>query len=343
LAATAALFIGAAEPQRLASFDGNTGWLNTAPLTPEQLQGRVVLVDFWEYTCINCLRTLPYLREWYRRYRNDGFVIVGVHTPEFRFSGERANVAAAAQRLEVGWPIVLDGNAAIWKRYANYEWPHEYLYDQSGRLVESFAGEGGYQDTEARIQAVLKSADPHVQLPPVMALLPQDNYDKPGAVCYPKTPELLVGHRPIANAATASVSQESDYAYTGSDPQDGAIYLQGYWHLTPGAAVSGENDGFLLLRYHAIQVVAVLRPVNGGSIRVEVTQDGKPVPKSDAGDDIRYDERGNSYLEVIAPRAYEVIVNAAYGQHTLKFMPKDEGLGIYDIAFESCEVPGGTH
>jgi hypothetical protein len=263
-----------------------------------------------------------------------------VHTPEFVFSGERANVAAAAQRLGVVWPIVLDGRAAIWNRYGNYDWPHEYLYDQSGKLVESFAGEGGYPQTEERIQALLKSADPHLILPPVMALLPQDSYDKPGAVCYPKTPEIIVGHS-IANAtAQNNPSQDTNYVADLSSPQDGAIYLQGYWHRTPASAVSGESDGYLALRYHAIELVAVLRPVNGGSIRVGVEQDGRPVAKTDAGSDLRYDAQGNSYVLVDAPRAYDLIVNARFGTHDLKLSPRASGLGIYDIAFESCEVPG---
>lgn len=345
LAACIGLLSGAgrassATPNLIQSFDGATGWINTAPLDPAQLQGKVVLVDFWEYTCINCLRTLPYLREWYRRYHNDGLVIVGVHTPEFHFSGERDNVSAAAKRLGVVWPIVLDGRYAIWKRYGNYDWPHEYLYDQDGRLVESFAGEGGYPQTEARIQALLKRTNPALTFPPIMALLPQDSYDKPGAVCYPKTAEIVVGHGGIANAASSNnPSQDSNYAYSSGNPQDGAIYLQGYWHLTPEAAVSGESNGFLVLRYHAIALVAVMKAENGASTRVEVTQDGHPVAKSDAGADVRYDEHGASYLEVNEPRAYDVVTNARFGEHTLQLFPKGDGLGIYDFAFESCEVP----
>ncbi len=332
---------GSANAALMPGFDGGSGWLNSDPLKPSQLQGKVVLVDFWEYTCINCLRTLPYLREWYRRYHDKGLVIVGVHTPEFDFSGLRANVAAAAKRLDVSWPIVLDDKFAIWKRYENSEWPHEYLYDQQGRLVESFEGEGGYQQTEARIQTLLKAADPHLTFPPVMALLPQDSYDEPGAVCYPMTHEILVGRRGIADSSPSNDSmREADYVDGVANPQDGALYLQGYWRMTPEAAISGESDGFLVLRYHAIQVDTVLKPENGGPVRVDVAQDGKPVAKSDAGKDLQYDDRGNSFVEVNAPRAYDVIMNAQFGQHNLQLSPKAPGLGIYDVAFESCEVPG---
>jgi hypothetical protein len=228
----------------------------------------------------------------------------------------------------------------VWKRYDSRDWPHEYLYDKNGRLIESFAGEGNYPQTEARIQTLLRSSNPGVTFPPVMALLPQDSYDKPGAVCYPKTPELLVGRLPVADAPPgANPSQDIDYAYSASNPEDGAIYLQGYWHLTSEAAVSGEGNGFLLLRYHAIQLVAVMKPENAGSIRVEVTQDGHAIGRDDAAADLRYDARGRSYVVVDAPREYDLIMNARYGTHDLKLLPKRDGLGIYDIAFESCEVP----
>jgi thiol-disulfide isomerase/thioredoxin len=330
----------AAAIDSLQSFDGATGWLNSAPLTPEELRGKVVLVDFWEYTCINCLRTLPYLREWYRRYRDHGFVIIGVHTPEFDFSGKRENVAANSQRLGVVWPIALDDRAAIWKRYENNVWPRELLYDQNGQLAESVSGEGGYQQTEARIQALLRRADPQVALPPIMALLPEDSYDKPGAVCYPMTPELLLAHQPIANGASVgNPMQDNDYSYGGSDPQDGAIYLQGYWHRTSEALVSGENEAGLVLHYHAIQVVAVMKPQDGRTIRVNVTQDGAAVSRADAGRDLRYDDHGDSYVDVSGGRAYDLIMNGRFGTHTLRLNPKGDGLGVYDFAFESCEVP----
>ncbi len=332
-------FLAAIATSTMLGFDGGAGWINSDPLTPPELRGKVVLVDFWEYTCVNCLRTLPYLREWYRRYHDDGFIIVGVHTPEFRFSGERANVEAAAKRLGVTWPIVLDDRGAIWNRYGNTDWPHEYLFDQEGRLVESYAGEGGYPETEARIQQLLKASNPQLRFPPVMALLPQDSYDKPGAVCYPKTPEILVG-RDVANGSGPSTGmQDTQYSFAGGDVQDGAVYLQGYWRVTRQAAISGESDGSLTLRYHAIQLVAVLRPERGGAIRMDVTQDGRPVAKSDAGADLRFDERGNAYVNVDAARAYELVTNAAFGAHTLRLAPRSDGLGIYDIAFESCEVP----
>ncbi len=326
------------------NFDGNSGWLNSPPLDLKALHGKVVLVDFWEYTCVNCLRTLPYLRTWYQRYRDDGFVIVGVHTPEFGFSGQSANVEAAAKHLDVTWPIVLDSKDAIWNRYHNDGWPHEYLYDQNGKLVDSVSGEGEYPETEAKIQGLLKAANPQLTLPPVMALLPQDSYTRPGALCYLHTPELLIAHEHIADA-TAFDNPARDSTYTDRDAthRDGAIYLQGVWRLTPQAAVSNSLKGYVALRYHAIEVVGVLAPgADGKSVRVDVTQDGLPVAKADAGSDIRYDADGTSYVTVDASRAYELVMNAKFGQHELRLSPEGYGVGVYSFAFEACEAPAGS-
>jgi thiol-disulfide isomerase/thioredoxin len=320
------------------SFEGNAGWINSPALTPDDLRGKIVLVDFWEYTCVNCLRTLPYLRAWYDRYGKDGFVIVGVHTPEFGFSGDKANVAAATERLGISWPVVLDDRRAIWARYNNDAWPHEYLFDQSGHLVESLAGEGAYPATESRIQALLRAQNPQLSLPPVMALLPQDSYDKPGAMCYPRTPELLIGHVGIADAAAYNDASAADAKY--NDPgahKDGAIYLQGTWHLTRQAAVSVSALGYVAVRYHAIQVVGVMAPENGRSVRVDVTQDGSPVAKPDAGSDIKYDG-SKSYVTVDSSREYDLLMNAKFGQHELELTPEEAGVGVYSFAFESCEA-----
>lgn len=334
---------GSGAIDHLLPFDGNAGWLNSQPLTPDSLSGKVVLVDFWEYTCVNCLRTIPYLKTWYSRYAQDGFVIIGVHSPEFNFSGDRGNLTAASQRLGVTWPVVLDDNHTVWERYHNQAWPEEYLFDQSGKLIDIQQGEGGYPGTEMEIQSLLKSKNPSLKLPPVMNYLPQDNYDVPGAMCYPETSETYVGPwhgQAIENAGTSN-NPESDTLYQDNGKHvDGDVYLSGYWKATnQDEGMLGGSDGYLAIMYHAIQVVSVMRPEVGSSIRVDVTEDGKPVPKTDAGPDIQFDSSGMSYVTVDAPRAYELIDNAKFGQHDLKLTPQKYGLGVYSFAFESCQVP----
>ncbi|MBV8488930.1 MAG: redoxin domain-containing protein [Candidatus Eremiobacteraeota bacterium] len=348
LTAGTALRATADQPDVAKGFEGASAWLNGGPPTATNLQGKVVLVDFWEYTCINCLRTLPYLREWYRRYKDDGLVILGIHTPEFAFSGEQQNVAAAAQHLGVTWPIALDDNHTIWDRFHTDRWPTELLFDSGAHLVDRTVGEGDYRKTEKAIQTALLAMNPKLHMPPVMELLPQDSYDKPGAVCYLQTPETYVGPwhgTQIANAPSPALGETSGmgadnyYADPGRNYQDGAIYLQGSW--TPskdGQAMVDQGGGYLTMRYHAIEVMTVMRP-QSGSVRVGVTQDGKPIPKDDAGADVKYDASGNSYVDVDQARAYHIVENAKFGTHDLRLTPSGNGLGIYSFAFESCEKP----
>ncbi len=323
------------------SFDGGANWLKTpTPLTAGDLRGNVVLVDFWEYSCTNCLRTLPYLREWYHRYHHDGFVIVGVHTPEFSFTGEVNNVAAATRRLRVSWPVVLDDGYAIWNRYGIDAWPTELLFDQHGMLVESQSGEGSYQKIEASIQSLLRKENPHLTLPPLMALLPRDSYTKPGAVCYPQTAEMLMQSTPIGNPVLGD--RASDLTYRDrAGHEDGNVYLDGYWHASKEALVFGGGMGYVDIRYHAIQVDTVLAPT-GSATRVTITQDGKPILPHDAGPDIRFDADGTSYVMVDSARSYDLLMNQRFGEHDLRLYPQRRGLAIYDAAFESCEVPRGA-
>ncbi len=339
LACLALLLCGFATGAPMATFDGATQWINSPALAPTDLRGKVVLVDFWEYTCLNCLRTLPYLREWYKRYHDDGLVIVGVHTPEFKFSGQASEVESAAKRLGVTWPIVLDDDRAVWNHYGVTVWPTELLYDQSGHLVETQIGEGNYPYTESKIQALLHAANPSLALPAVMPLLPQDSYNKPGAVCYPRTAEILVSHTPIANAPRFGDASTDLSYHDVSTHRDGAIYLDGFWHATREAVAFGGGGGYFAMTYHAIEVTAVMTPERGAT-RVDVTQDGKPLAHDDAGSDVHYDSDGTSYVNVDASRSYQLIENKSYGTHDLRLTPKGYGLTVYDVDFESCEVPG---
>jgi len=329
----------------LLPFDGNTGWIDSKPLTPASLHGKVVLVDFWEYTCVNCLKTLPYERTWYDRYAKYGFTIVSVHTPEFKFSGEPANVAAAVKRLGVDWPVVLDSRQTIWDRYANDVWPRELLFDQNGKLIADHSGEGDYPDMERRIQQALRAHDPSVRFPAVMDYLPGDAYSKPGAVCYRHTPEMYLGNWRGDGALGNVTGYGGDgrtIAYLDATPHDeGRAYLQGSWFESGEALVNGSGSAgqaHLAVSYRALQVVAVLRPHDVPAVDVLVLQDGAPLTAQDAGADIRFDPKGRSYLRVDAPREYDVVMNKHFAQHDLELLPQHPGLGAYTFDFEACEV-----
>ncbi len=347
VAALLAALPARADVRTIQSFDGDTGWLNSSALTPESLRGKIVLVDFWEYTCINCLKALPYEKTWYDRYKQYGFVIVGVHSPEFAFSGETANVTAALKQLDITWPVVLDSNREIWQRYGVEYWPTEFLVDGEGRVVLTHIGEGDYPQTERKIQALIRAQHSDAQLPAPMDLLAADSYTKPGAVCYPQTPEVYVGLWRAPDAALGNRQgyhrgEVVTYSDSGRNHLDGFVYLQGPWFNAEQAMVhartdSGETD-HADLRYHAIQVVSVLKPEGGKPITVYIEQDGKPLMRRDAGSDIRFDSTGRSFVTVDAARAYQLVMNRYFGHHDLRLLPVEYGLGLYSFQFESCEV-----
>ncbi|MGF6773791.1 thiol-disulfide isomerase/thioredoxin [Paraburkholderia sp. GAS199] len=148
---TASLQTGASQPD----FKGIDGWLNSAPLDQKQLRGKVVLVDFWTFDCINCAHTLPYVKDWYARYRDKGLVVVGVHTPEYSFERDTGNLRNAVKRFGIEYPVAEDNHYATWDAYGNLYWPALYLFDQNGKLVYSHFGEGSYAQTEDRIRGLL--------------------------------------------------------------------------------------------------------------------------------------------------------------------------------------------
>ncbi|MBM3459475.1 MAG: redoxin domain-containing protein [Armatimonadetes bacterium] len=319
-------------------------WHNSPPLTMEQLKGKVVLLDFWEYTCVNCIRTLSYLKKWHEKYKDKGLVILGVHTPEFQFAKSEANVLRAVKEFGLAYPIVVDSAYAVWQSYGNRYWPAKYLIDKAGFVRYFHFGEGAYESTEARIQKLLKDLDPNVELPPITGAI--RGADKPGAVCYPVTPELYLGFERGGHEGTLGNSEgyQPGKVVAYKDPggwKDGMIYVNGAWRNQAEALVSTRKlphpKEFIAIRYHALEVNSVLRPENGKPVRIYLYQDGKPVAKADKGDDVRYDAQGRSYLLLDQPRMYNLIKNAKFGQRTLKLATAEPGMGIYSFTFVSCE------
>ena len=320
-------------------------WLNSPPLTMAKLRGKVVLIDFWEYTCVNCIRTMPYLKAWNDKYKDKGLVIIGVHTPEFKFAKEEANVAEAVKGFGLTYPIIVDSNYDVWNTYGNRFWPAKYLIDAQGNVRSYHFGEGGYEATEAKLQALLREANPNVELPAITK--PVRGSDKPGAVCYPVTPEMYAGYQrgsqenTLGNREGYQPEKIATYREAPGPWQDGHFYLQGPWQNTAEAMISTRENpaakDYLAIKYHALEVNSVIKPENGKPVRVWVYHDGKPVAKKDAGADVKWDSQGRSFIMVDQPRMYAIIKNAAFGQRLLKLAPEDTGLGIYSFTFVSCE------
>src|SRR5713101_9331564 len=245
-------------------------WIQHGPVSLKALGDQaVVLVDFWDYTCVNCIRTLPYVVGWNLRYAKSGLVIVGVHAPEFSFAREGSHVAEAAARFGLEYPIVSDNEYAIWRAYSNRFWPAKYLIDSKGRIRYYHFGEGSYQETEVASQGLLRELSPTVSLPPPME--PMRDSDRPGAVCYRVTPELYLGHARGQFGNPAAVAQDRPFEYR--DPGhhvEGLPYLGGAWSVGSEAAWAAGTGASIALRNIAMDVNLVLVPPIGSTARVEV-------------------------------------------------------------------------
>lgn len=331
------------EGTRAPELVGEAGdWINCEPLMLRNLSGKIVLIDFWDYTCVNCLRTLSYVKEWHERYRNWDLVVIGVHTPEFEFAGMRANVRAAVERLGIKYPVLLDNSYTNWNNYANRYWPRKYLVDTDRRIVHDRIGEGGYGETEAAIQQSIRRIHADALLPPVMQ--PVRPEDAPGAICYPTTPETYAGFRRGTLGNPEGYKPNVAFAYSEPGKHvDGAIYLRGTWRATPEALVHAREtstpEDYLALRYHALEVNAVMRPERNAEPDVFVMQDGKPMLMEDRGEDIRYTSDGHAYVHVDEPRMYRLVRNTRFGQHELRLSSTSDALAIYVFTFGSCEEP----
>jgi thiol-disulfide isomerase/thioredoxin len=339
---------------------GRGTWLNTpSPLSKEQLQGQVVLVDFWDYTCINCIRTLPYMREWNRRYAGLGLTIIGVHTPEFKFAANQEQVAEAAQQFELLYPILIDTQQETWTRFANRAWPTKYIVDSQGYIRFKSQGEGGYSTAEEAIQMLLHQRDTGISLPEIMP--PMQPTDATGAVCYRTTPELYAGYQGGGLFGSALGNPEGFvtggimmYALPDEEYRhEGQFFLQGFWHALPESlAFAGENGGRVLLPYRAAGVNAVLSP-SGDPLElmlglrasektplVQIKQDGSSLPPIFAGKDVLYDAQGRSYLHIDRPRLYEIVRDQAFSSHELELIFHAGGLALFSFTFNSCVVSG---
>jgi thiol-disulfide isomerase/thioredoxin len=278
----------------LPGFDGATGWLNSEPLTPAGLRGKVVLVDFWTYTCINWLRTLGYVRAWAKKYEDQGLVVVGVHTPEFPFEKDPDNVRWAAKEMRVEYPVALDPNYAVWRAFSNHYWPAVYIADAEGRIQHHQFGEGGYDECERVIQRLLREAGrdgigDDLVSPTLEGFEVQANWTNL------ESPETYLGSDQAQNFAGTDVPPDSLTLNQWALARD--------WTIEGGASVLNEAGGRIAFRFHARDVNLVLgQRTPGTSIPFHVLVDGEP-PGDAHGLDV--DEEGNGM--VVHQRLYQLI------------------------------------
>lgn len=315
-------------------------WLNSqCPLTLAGLRGRAVLVDIWEYSCINCLRTFPYVREWSRRY-NKWLTVIGVHTPEFPFGKEKLQIEMAIREHELTYPIYLDNSFSMWESYANRYWPAKYLIDPDGYIRYQSAGEGGYGVFEEAVQAVLRESDANLTLPPIMQ--PLRDEDRPGAVCYRPTPELQAGLDRGALGNPEGYGRGVPMLYVMPKERNrNAFYVSGAWQAGEQyLSYQGQTEAIIRVPYEAVEVNAVLTPyaemidriVHPEAVSVEVWQDDKPLSETTYGADLTADGR----VVVDRPRLYNLVRNKGFEQHELILRVRTRGFAMYAFSFTGC-------
>jgi cytochrome c biogenesis protein CcdA/thiol-disulfide isomerase/thioredoxin len=316
--------------EQFPSLDGAVGWLNSPPLTPQALRGKVVLVDFWTYSCINCLRTLPYVTAWNAKYHDHGLVVIGVHSPEFAFERDPGNVAQAVKMLGITYPVALDSNLTIWQAFANEYWPAEYLIDANGNVRSQHFGEGDYAASETAIQKLLVEAGnanvPGGTVNPQAggAELAADNSDM-------ASPETYVGYDRAQNFASPQ-ALTPDIATQYTLPAAPALNdwgLQGEWKDGGQVAVLNAAPGQVLFRFHARDLHLVLGPAGDHPVRFRVLIDGAP-PGADHGTDT--DAQGIGTVRDV--RLYQLVRQAGPVQDrtfTIQFL--DPGVEVFSFTF----------
>jgi hypothetical protein len=296
----------------------------------------VLLIDFWEYTCLNCIRDFTVLKRWYGKYHSYGFEIVGVHFGEFPMGYEVQNVRDAARRFRLPWPVVADIHGSIWKAYNSNVWPNRYLVDQDGEIIMHVEGETNNHALEEKIHELLVATHSEVAK---IALDPDENAFMPQ--CGIPTDETYVGdwfgRGALENPQGYHNGSIADFS-AASEPKDGGVMLTGKWRTEQDGVTSTNGQGKAELRYHARSVYGVLSVADPRKpVRINVLQDGHPLDKSEAGIDVRFDSKGSS-VEVGEPRMYYLVRNAAFGSHLLTLEPQGGGFALHSFTYgNNCQ------
>jgi len=314
----------------LPSLSGAVAWLNSPPLSGQALRGKVVLVDFWTYSCINCLRTLPYLRGWATKYEPHGLVVVGVHTPEFAFEKDLSNVRRAVQELRITYPVALDNNYAIWQAFNNQYWPAEYLIDADGRIRHHHFGEGDYEQSERIIQRLLIDAG-HRNVPNEMSAARGMGAEAAPDFGHMQSPETYIGYEQAENFASGTAQRDIAHTYTTPARLDlNGWGLEGVWTIGRDKAVLQRAPGRIVFRFHARDLHLVLGPGSTGKpVRFLVTLDGRALGRAHGAD---ADERGTGV--VTEERLYQLVrQNGPIVDHTFQIEFFDPGVQAFAFTF----------
>jgi thiol-disulfide isomerase/thioredoxin len=327
------LSIDKSQFKKAPEFTGITSYINTNATKLSDLKGKVVLVDFWTYSCINCIRTLPYLVDWNQKYSDKGLVIVGVHSPEFEFEKNIDNVKQAVTRFGIEYPVLLDNDHGTWNAFQNSYWPRKYLVDSDGYIRYDHIGEGGYVETENAIKNLLSERSNQQSIE--ISNINQTKLTVPGAQSVDfnqiKTPELYFGYQyataQLGNIEGFNPDRTVNYTIPTSNLKSNVIYLQGLWKNNPDSMELVGPDGKIILSYSSKSVNIVA----GGKGEITVKEDGKNTQTDNPfkGNDL--DTEGK--LNIDGQRLYNIAEHADYGSHQIEIKAKGSGFKLYTFTF----------
>jgi cytochrome c biogenesis protein CcdA/thiol-disulfide isomerase/thioredoxin len=312
----------------LPSLEGLGPWINSRPLAMKDLKGKVVLIDFWTYSCINCIRSIPYVRGWYERYRDDGLVVIGVHAPEFAFERNPENVVQAVQDLDIRYPVALDNGYAVWKALKNNYWPAHYFFDAQGRQRYHHFGEGRYQESEMVIRQLLAEAG---RAPKVggMAETTTRGAETGAAFSTLRSPETYIGYGRAERFVSPGGLAKQAKTYAPAPLSLNDWTLEGNWTVGRQSATLNAAGGAIAYRFHARDLHVVLGSGTGLPVRFRVTIDGKP-PGKDAGVDVKPDGTG----EIVGERLYQLVRQKGdVGDRTFRIEFLDRGAVAFAFTF----------
>jgi cytochrome c biogenesis protein CcdA/thiol-disulfide isomerase/thioredoxin len=314
----------------LPSLAGAVAWLNSPPLSEADLKGKVVLVDFWTYSCINCLRTIPYIRAWAEKYKDQGLVAIGVHAPEFAFEKKIDNVKKAVADLGIAYPVAIDNDYAIWRGFHNEYWPAHYFIDAEGRIRHHHFGEGEYDESERVIQLLLAETG-KTALPAGLVTVNASGAEAAPDMSDVRSPETYVGYARAENfVSPGGAVHDMSHVYDTGTIRLNEWALAGDWTIGGERAMLNQADGALVYRYHARDLHLVLGPApDGKPVRFRVTIDGA-APGESHGADI--DAAGEGI--VIDQRLYQLVrQNGPVTDHTVEIRFLDPGVEAYAFTF----------
>lgn len=305
------------------------GFINTDGITIDELVGKkVILVDFWTYSCINCQRTTPYLNAWYDKYADDGLEIIGMHTPEFEFEKELSNVQQAVEKFKIKYPVVLDNDFSTWRAYQNRFWPRKYLIDIDGFIVYDHIGEGGYEETEKKIQELLKERADRLKLDQEIDSDIADIEEETRNTA--STPEIYFGASRNELLGNGQAHRRGKQTFTLPEKlRDNLLYLEGEWEIFEEYAESKSPNAKILLPYEASNVFTVASADQ--SVDVTITRDGNSLNDA-AGSDTIFTE-GKDHIVVQQNQLYRLIESEKSGKYLLEMSVSDPGFKIYTFTF----------